>query len=182
MSRVSKVNSTHVYVNGADDPFEVYLNETDAPTIYGVAAPAGWYAPSSTAETTVSEVTEEKIIRDESGKIVKRLITRREGMLKSTLLQTDTATIKLLRLLESKAHTFRYPLPVDGATQLFGMVDGHLKPGWELKGAEGAERTLVAEILSSKKDDNRAIEVEDVDMTDQSAWPPNMSPFLDVPA
>ena len=182
MSRVSLVNNTHLYVNGADDPFEVFLSEEDAQSVYGPASVAGWYAPSATAETTVSENTEEKIVRTEDGRVFKRLVTRREGMIKSTLLQTDTKTIHLLRLLDSKPHAFRYMLPVDGATQLYGMAAGHIKPGWEVKGAEGAERTIVAEILASKKGDSRAVEVEDVDMTDQTGWPANMNPFKDVPA
>lgn len=182
MPRVNKLNNTHTYVNGADEPLEVLLDEADAQSVYGAQAVAGWYAPSATSKTTIAEQVEEKIIRTEDGAIWKRVVLRREGMIKSTLLQTDTATIKLLRLLDSKPHTYRYPLAVDGATQLYGMVQGHLKPGWQMDATEGSERTIEAEILSSKKGDVRALEVEDVDMTDQLAWPANMNPFKDTPA
>ncbi len=178
MPVINKQDASAAFYSGGN-ALAVKLTAAEATDVYGGTGVAGFHIFAHTETSKLFEELETEELRVESDSVIRRAETKSDGAIDATLVQTDIATLKLVRKLRESPHVFRAFAPTkDGKGILFGLRNGFVISPISLDLAAGQNRKLEVQIRGSKLNDGtRALEIEEVDMAVETAWPANVTDF-----
>jgi hypothetical protein len=178
MALYNKQNADAAFYSGGNK-LSVKLAVEEAVEIYGEASLAGWYEFAHCETSKLFEEIETEELRVESDSVIRRFEKKSDAAIDATIVQTDIATIKLLRMLRKTPHLYRAFAPTTGDDgQLFGFRNAFVISPIDLTLAAGQNRKLTVQVRGSKTTDGKpALEIEEVDMLVETAWPSSVTDF-----
>lgn len=183
MATLDKRDVDLIYEGGSGEDIEVLLSVDEINDIYGdaVTEPT-WVKFAYSEEGSLKPVTERKIRRNEVGRILSTSVRKRDFVRTFTCYQSDDATLRLIEVLEERAHLYRYALDAGEGYQVWGLRNAFVTNDWEMPTRDGEDRKIQVEITASPEGKIRAFEfatVEGLDGAAQATWPDNLADFKD---